>query len=505
MKKIVLLMGYLLTIPQMFSQNIQDAMRYSQNEIQGTARFRALSGAFGALGGDISAISLNPASSSVFTRSQLSFSMALTNNYHDTQYGDSSNSSTDTNFNLPQIGGVFVLKNLKSDSPWKTIALSIGYDRTANYRDEWTARGTTNTSIDSYFLNYAQGLPLVEISRFQNETYTDAYIGIGEAYGYGNQQAFLGYESYILEPVEYTDDNTSYYSNIGSGNYDQKYYYDASGYNSKVTFNASAQYEDWMHLGVNLNTHFLYYDQVNRLIEGNNNPGSTVNYIDFENHLTTFGTGFSFQIGSIFKIFEGLRAGLTYTSPTWYYLEEETEQFLNTQGSFDGPNSSLTISPYAINVFPSYRLQEPGSFAASLAYIFGRYGLISFDYSLKNHGNTEFRPTSDTYFSEQNALISDILTTSSTYRIGGEVRLNEFSLRGGYRFHESPYKNNSIVGDLYGYSLGIGYKFGNASLDFTYDGFHQNTSYQLYETGLTNRANFDNRNNNFTLSLNVIF
>ena len=34
-----------------YAQDISDILKYSQNDIQGTARFRALSGAFGALGG----------------------------------------------------------------------------------------------------------------------------------------------------------------------------------------------------------------------------------------------------------------------------------------------------------------------------------------------------------------------------------------------------------------------------------------------------------------------
>jgi hypothetical protein len=34
------------------SQEITDALRYSQDNLIGTARFRAMGGAFGALGGD---------------------------------------------------------------------------------------------------------------------------------------------------------------------------------------------------------------------------------------------------------------------------------------------------------------------------------------------------------------------------------------------------------------------------------------------------------------------
>ena len=48
------------------SQNIYDAVNYSLSDFQGTARYNSMSGSFGALGGDLTAISINPASSAVF-------------------------------------------------------------------------------------------------------------------------------------------------------------------------------------------------------------------------------------------------------------------------------------------------------------------------------------------------------------------------------------------------------------------------------------------------------
>ena len=50
MKKLNLLVICALATFTIKAQDISDALRYSQDEIQGTARFRALSGAFGALG-----------------------------------------------------------------------------------------------------------------------------------------------------------------------------------------------------------------------------------------------------------------------------------------------------------------------------------------------------------------------------------------------------------------------------------------------------------------------
>ena len=59
MKKLIILAIGFLSMSNIMAQDISDALRYSQDEIQGSARFRALSGAFGALGGDMSAVSIN--------------------------------------------------------------------------------------------------------------------------------------------------------------------------------------------------------------------------------------------------------------------------------------------------------------------------------------------------------------------------------------------------------------------------------------------------------------
>ena len=54
-----------------FSQTFEDVLRYSSFYNEGSARFNSMGGAFGALGGDLSAISINPASSSVFIDSEV--------------------------------------------------------------------------------------------------------------------------------------------------------------------------------------------------------------------------------------------------------------------------------------------------------------------------------------------------------------------------------------------------------------------------------------------------
>ena len=79
--------------------------------------------------------------------------------------------------------------------------------------------------------------------------------------------------------------------------------------------------------------------------------------------------------------------------------------------------------------------------------------------------------------------------------------MKQFSFRGGYRFEESPYANGFTVGDLTGYSLGLGYSFGNTKLDITYDGWNRTNETPLYNVGLTDTAVIDRTNSNLTLSL----
>ena len=503
MKKVMITIISAFALTTINAQDITDALRYSQDNIQGTARYKALSGAFGALGGDISAVSINPAGSAIFNSSHISLSLSNLNTKNETQYYDGFSSSKNSILDLNQTGAAFVFNNRNENSGWKKFVLGVAYENTENYDNDWFALGNNpNNSIDQYFLQYANGLRLDKISGLPGESYSQAYSEIGDFYGYNNQQAFLGYESFILEPFADEDNNTIYTSNIGDGNFYQEYSYASTGYNGKFTINAATQYGDKLYLGVNLNSHFINFERTTFLYESNSNVGSTVNNVQFENNLYTVGSGFSFQFGAILKITEQLRTGLSYNSPTWYNITDETSQYLSTVRDEGGTNVTQIINPNVINIYPAYRLQTPGKITGSLAYVFGKFGLISFDYSLKDYSNSKFRPKSDDYFSSQNTVINNNLTAASTYRIGGEAKLKHLSIRGGYRFEESPYKNGITIGDLSGYSLGLGYNFGRVvKLDLTYDHANRTDSPQLYNVGLTDSANIDVNNSNVTLTL----
>ena len=479
MKKLILLFIGVISMSALYAQDITDAVRYSTDAIQGTARFRGMSGAFGALGGDMSGVSLNPAGSAIFNNSHTSFSLTNYDIDNTTTFFGNRNTSTNSNLELNQGGAAFVFNNIDENSLWKKFVIAVSYEQIQNYDDDYFASGTNTNSIGSYFLANAQGLRLDEISAFEGESITDAYADIGASFGFAHQQAFLGFESYILEPDTNDDANTFYKTNIAPGTFNQEYFYASNGYNGKFTLNAAIEYQDNIYLGINLNSHFINYERSTFLFEDNSNVGSIVNEVGFENKLSTTGTGFSFQLGGIVKLSDILRVGLIYDSPTWLTISEETTQSLATTRDDSGNSVTEILNPQIINIFPDYRLRTPSKITGSIALVIDKQAILSFDYSRKDFENTKFRPQSDEFLSVQNSIISNSLKAANTYKIGGEYRYEKMSFRAGYKLEESPYNNTSFYGDLDSYSLGFGYNFGNTKVDIAYENSNRTIKHSI--------------------------
>ncbi len=504
MKKVLSLFIVALAMSNSYAQDITDAVRYSTEQLNGTARYRAMSGAFGALGGDLSAISDNPAGAAVFRNSEVSASITSYNNDNDALFFGTTANETDSAFDISQAGALFVFNNTDDSADWKKFTLGFNYSIARNFDNDFFVAGVNpNNSIDQYFLSFANGVPLDLLQLQNGETITDLYAFLGETEGFGAQQAFLGFQAFVLEPADINDpNNTVYTSNAQYTSVDQEYYHATAGGNRKFSFNLATQYKENLYLGLNVNSHVVDFEKFTEISEIGFDQTSLIQEINFRNNLLTTGEGFSFQLGAIAKVNDDLRLGVSYQSPTWYRLTDETRQSIFTfRGDGSGGEIQEIIDPRVINVFERYKLQTPGKITGSIAYVFGKQGLISFDYIRKDFSNAQFRPTSDAFFRDQNNIIEANLKSTSAYRIGGEYRIKNLSLRGGYRFEESPYENELTIGDLTGFSLGLGYNFGSTTLDLAFDQAKQEMNPQLYSVGLTDTALVDNTNTNVTLTV----
>ncbi|PBJ14493.1 OmpP1/FadL family transporter [Flavobacterium sp. ACN6] len=520
MKKIFFLLITGLTVSASYSQEVSDALRYSQDNLTGTARFRAMSGAFGAVGGDLSSLSVNPAGSAVFNTNQVGISFSNQNIKNNSDYFGTQTSDKENSFILNQAGGVFVFKDRNPNNGWNKIAIGATYENTNNFNNSTFSAGTNPTnSIDGYFLDYANygngGAPVPHeyVNLNNNETLADLYRYLGSNFpngqypnlsGYSAQQALLGYQGYLINIDDVNNPNSTYFTNNapnGKDYYQENEVY-TRGYNSKVSFNIATSYRDRLYLGANLNVHVTDYRRTSSFYEENKNPlqsYETISNVRFNNELYTYGNGFSFQLGAIGKVTEALRLGIAYESNTWYELYDELSQSLFTTTESTAGSFSNNANPNTVNVYESYTLQTPDKWTFSAAYVFGKSGLLSIDYALKNYGNSKFKPSSD--FRGINNEISNNLTSTGELRVGAEYKINKLSLRGGYRFEGSPYKNGTTVGDLNSYSGGLGYNFGGTKLDLAYSYLERKSNQGFFATGLTDGANINSKLNNVTLTL----
>ena len=125
----------LLSVSLFYNSNAQteiDALRYSQNNIVGTARFSAMAGAYGALGADFTTLSYNPAGIGFYQFSELTFTPSIGNVVATTYFGGGKNEDEKFHSNFSNFG--YVVSSSKSGNEWKRINLAFGYNRTANYK-----------------------------------------------------------------------------------------------------------------------------------------------------------------------------------------------------------------------------------------------------------------------------------------------------------------------------------------------------------------------------------
>ncbi|MGV3460161.1 MAG: OmpP1/FadL family transporter [Flavobacterium sp.] len=474
-----------------------DAVRYGVDNVTGTARFRAMSGAFGALGGDISAMGVNPAGMAIFNYNTGTVSGTSYNMSNNASYLGTSRKKNDNAFEINQIGGIFVFNSNNPDAVMKKFTLGFNYENTGNLDNSFFVQGTNpNNSFSDYFLSYANGVQLGVLQ--------DAWF---EDMNFAEQQAYLGYNAYLIDPLTDASTNTSYQAaeNIAnSSNYYQEAAVSSSGFNGKVNLNFATQLQNWLYLGLNLNVHFTDYIKNTSVYEDYNAPANTgLQSFRFDTQRYTYGGGFSMNVGAIAKVTEQFRVGVAYESPTWYSLQDEVRQSISSfcPECNGGTGSYFTTDPGYTFILPDYSLRTPGKWTGSLAYIFGKSGLISVDGAIKDYSNTRY--TSDN-FSTINAQLSDNLGYAAELRVGAEYRIKAFSLRGGFRYEQSPYEENVAMGDLRGYSGGLGYTFGNSRIDLAYSYYSRWVTNSLFDgNGFANIARVNTDNNNVTLSYTI--
>ncbi|QNM84751.1 outer membrane protein transport protein [Polaribacter pectinis] len=461
MKKLFIIATLFAVTFTSYSQSLgyQDlGILFSGNDEIGSARFTSMSGAFGALGGDISAININPAGIAVFNNSSFSGTFNSRNSDIISNYYGNSLTTQEQYFNLSHAGAVLVFDSAYN-SEWSKFAVGFNYRITKDFTDSFLAQGNSGVATFTEF-------PLDN----NNPTIN---------YNIADEQRFV--------------------NNFG-------------GEISELNFAFSSVHQNKLYVGLGLNFYDLNFSQRSNLTEFNNDGnGNDLDANFYQENITT-GTGFSANAGFIYKAHPNFRFGLSYQTPTWFSEVYETTNITNNDGFFGDTEIAVSNDNRVYDNtfggnFPTqellYRLKTPSKLTGSAAFIFGKNGLISLDYTNKNYKNIKL---SGNNFSTENQFFQNELRNTHNINVGTEWRLDRFSIRGGYKFEQSPDKLALDSDNLEGYSLGAGYNFGSFKLDFSYSDNNRTGLYNFYpqfNTVTPTNLTFDNRTFTATVTLNL--
>ncbi|SDR67496.1 Long-chain fatty acid transport protein [Polaribacter sp. KT25b] len=428
---------------------------FSQNDNNGSARFTAMSGAFGALGGDISSINVNPAGLSVFNNSEFSGTFNSRNSNITSTYYGNSRTTQDQFINLSNAGAVLVFDSAYSKD-WSKFAIGVNYKITKDFADSFLSEGNSN---------------ITTFSEYPLDTNTPALV-----YDIADGQRF----------------NNTY-----------------TGELSEINIGFSSVHQNKLHLGASLNFYDLNFSQRSTLTEFNSDVNGNELDANLYQENFTAGSGFSMNIGFIYKANQNFRFGLSYQTPTWFTELQEETNIIDNDGFFG--DTEITVSEdnliydnTAGGYYPFqsliYKLKTPSKLTASAAIIFGKNGLLSLDYTNKNYKSINL---SGADFSAENQSFQDNYRNTNNFNLGTEWRFDRFSIRGGYMFEQNPDKSAIDSDNLEGYSLGAGYNFGNFKLDFSFTDNNKTSVYNFYQGFNVNPTNLDLNNKIFTTTLTL--
>ena len=111
----------------------------------GTARYSAMAGSMGALGGDASVLNTNPAGLGVFITDDVSASLVINSNKSTASLAGKSTSQNTSKVNLGSANGVLSFQT-KENSAWKFVNVGINYV-TQNVSDKLQSPGNANITV----------------------------------------------------------------------------------------------------------------------------------------------------------------------------------------------------------------------------------------------------------------------------------------------------------------------------------------------------------------------
>ncbi len=543
MKKIYFLAAS-MAIPFMAdAQSAIDGFRFSQPDMKGTARYMGMAGAFGALGGDLSSISTNPAGIGVYRRNEIGITMDVDIQSATSEAQGVKNTQNQTKVLLNNVGGVATWNLMNSTMP--NLNIGFTYNRTASFNAHYAG---TIPQLSNSLTNYIAGVsnnegitvPDVE-TIFDKDGYVtfDPYNpndgGIAAPW-----LSILGYNSYFITPSG-DDDQPNWIgqwgaNTSGSGAFDVLTSGGVNEYNIAIGGNIKNKVFWGVDFGIvdmNYSMTAMWGENLQNAVvdnpEGTSNSTATWK---MTNSYNASGNGFNIKVGLIYRPIQELRLGLSFASPTWYSINESyiASTDFRYSANITDINTDYAVTNGGEWGLNSYNFRTPWRITASAAGVIGSSLIVSADFEWQKYNKMRFYDGSGNSYGggyddwgwgwdypyyapaakistpvfntdpwyATNADIEEYYKTTTTIRVGAEYRVTpRFSVRAGYAHVSSPVhkvaKDGSMLiytsGTMPNYRMdnstdyvtcGLGYNFDHFYIDAAYVNKYQSSEYHAY-------------------------
>ena len=200
-------------------------------------------------------------------------------------------------------------------------------------------------------------------------------------------------------------------------------------------------------VGLGLNAASLSYKQTTEYSDGGG----------WEEHLLDVdGSGFNLTLGVIGRPNKVLRLGASFTTPTWYSLNEcaayppierydiYDSKYIDEGYGFDGQREPAA----------EYKLQSPLKAEASVGFILGKRAMIDVDYIFQDFSTMRVKDDRGHQYRDAKYFIDRNYQATHTLKLGAEVQIAKgFAARAGYAMQTSPTKADCYGRDIAGEDL----------------------------------------------------
>lgn len=414
-----------------------DAFLFGQSNYTygSTARMQALGGTQISLGADMSSAGSNPAGLGMLNRSVFSFTPSL--NTHNTKatYLGGTLGTYRNNFNFANLGAAFnTNKGDYTSEKFKGGTFAITLGRTNDFNDEitYTGRNDNNSIIDS-FIEEAGTTPVDNLGGF----------------------TYSAYENYLIDPIYDDNDNLVGYGSLVLGFPQQSETITRSGGQYDLNFAWGGNYDDKVYFGASLGFVTLnyyskrVYTEEQYIYDDNGTPtvDDWIDYTTITDELTINGSGVNGALGVIVRPINTLTLGVTYKTPTFYSMDEESEFTHNTLWNIVELDNGdiLSYRDFTSDLYVGrYNLRTPAKLTAGGSFFLGKLGFVSAEFDMLDYSKSQLKSSEFSVIAD-NQSIQGVYGSTFNYRGGAEFRLDNFRFRAGYAYFGDPYTGDNGI------------------------------------------------------------